>query len=68
MGEPDREKLLADLFKAIIWYSNENNYESDVEKDITDIELDRGSKARAVLRTMTEYDQNKVGEVYEGED
>jgi hypothetical protein len=67
MGESDRERLLADLFRVIIWYSNESNYENDVEKHISMIELDKGSRARAVLRTMTQYDENTVGEVYEGD-
>lgn len=57
MGETDRERLLRDLLKAIIWYSNENHYESDVEKDMPDILLDRGHRAREVIRSMKEHDE-----------
>jgi hypothetical protein len=66
MGKPDGERLLADCLKAIIWYSNESNYEGDVEKEMPEILLDRGSRARSVIRTMTQYDKEKIGEVYEG--
>jgi len=60
MGKHDGERLLEDCLKAIIWYSNESNYDGDVEKEMPEILLDRGSRARKVIRLMAEHDTKKV--------